>query len=262
MTTRDVHGISVPSFIYGTAWKEQRTQGLTEMALDAGFRAIDTANQRKHYHELGVGAAIATAIQGGLRRDELFLQTKFTYQRGQDHRLPYDPQASFTDQVNQSFASSLDHLGTDYIDSYLLHGPSHRAGISDADWEVWRAMEQLQRDGKTRLIGVSNMTSGQLQTLFDGADIKPAFIQNRCYARYDWDADVRAVCDANDITYQGFSLLTANDRDVRTPEYQQRATAQGLTIAQLVFKEAMAMGILPLTGTSDREHMRLDLAVR
>ena len=73
-----------PRFIYGTAWKEDRTESLVRLALDAGFRAIDTANQRKHYFEAGVGAAIKSVPRG-----ELWLQSKFTYARGQDHRRPY-----------------------------------------------------------------------------------------------------------------------------------------------------------------------------
>ena len=102
-----------------------RTQALTELALEAGFRAIDTANQRRHYFEAGVGLALRSAFDSGrLRRDELFLQTKFTYQRGQDHRLPYDPQARLREQVEQSVASSLEHLGTAWVDSLLLHGPA------------------------------------------------------------------------------------------------------------------------------------------
>ncbi len=87
-----VDGIRVPRFFYGTAWKEDGTERLTRLAITAGFRAIDTANQRRHYHEAAVGQAVAKAIaEGQLKRDDLFLQTKFTFQHGQDHRLPYDP---------------------------------------------------------------------------------------------------------------------------------------------------------------------------
>jgi diketogulonate reductase-like aldo/keto reductase len=71
-------GVRVPRFLYGTAWKEDRTQPLTELALRQGFRGVDTANQRRHYHEAAVGRAVAAAMAGGLAaRDELFLQTKF-----------------------------------------------------------------------------------------------------------------------------------------------------------------------------------------
>src|SRR6202030_4747589 len=101
----------IPDFIYGTAWKEDRTPALTELALRIGFRGIDTANQRRHYFEEGVGQGLAAAyIAGIVTRDDLFLQTKFTYQPGHDHRLPHHPAASFAIQVAQPVASSLDHL--------------------------------------------------------------------------------------------------------------------------------------------------------
>jgi len=122
--------LSPPAFLYGTAWKEDRTAALTELALRAGFRGIDTANQRRHYFEAGVGEGLAAVYRAGVvTRADLFLQTKFTYQRGQDHRLPYDPAAPPGVQVAQSLASSLEHLGTDYIDSFVLHGP-----VSGYEW--------------------------------------------------------------------------------------------------------------------------------
>src|SRR5262245_25777168 len=97
-----IDGVRVPRFLYGTAWKEDETQRLTELAVRQGFHGIDTANQRRHYHEDAVGEAIATVIANGLAtRDELFLQTKFTFRRGQDHRLPYDPDAPIAVQVGQ-----------------------------------------------------------------------------------------------------------------------------------------------------------------
>ena len=124
-----------PDFIYGTAWKEDRTPALTELALRMGFRGIDTANQRRHYFEEGVGHGLAAAYNAGIvTRDDLFLQTKFTYQPGQDHRLPYDPAASLSVQVAQSMASSLDHLATDHVDSYALpFRQAHDPGAPSAE---------------------------------------------------------------------------------------------------------------------------------
>src|SRR5262245_22157360 len=101
-TMLTIAGIRVPRFLYGTAWKEEDTRRLTELALRQGFRGIDTANQRRHYHEAAVGEAIQAAVAGGsVQRGDLFLQTKFTFRGGQDHRLPYDPQASIAKQVEQ-----------------------------------------------------------------------------------------------------------------------------------------------------------------
>jgi diketogulonate reductase-like aldo/keto reductase len=251
---------AIPRFFYGTAWKEERTEGLTRNALDAGFRAIDTANQRRHYVEAAVGAAVSTFLRDtGTARDELFLQTKFTYARGQDHRLPYDPKADFETQVAQSFASSLEHLGTTYIDSYLLHGPSSGRGLATADFTVWRAMERLAREQKTRFIGVSNVTLEQLELLVKRAEIAPAFVQNRCYARAGWDREVRAFCRAHGIAYQGFSLLTANARELEAPAVTRIVKRTGRTLPEIVFRFALAVGMTPLTGTSKLAHMKLDL---
>jgi diketogulonate reductase-like aldo/keto reductase len=258
--TVTVQGVAVPAFFYGTAWKEDHTAELTTQALRSGFLAVDTANQRRHYHEAGVGEAVAAFLAEGRRREELFLQTKFTYTGGQDHRLPYDPQAPYTAQVEQSFASSLEHLGVSYLDSYVLHGPEAGHGLTKGDQETWRAMESLHGAGKTRLLGVSNVSLGQLETLYRGAAVKPAFVQNRCFARDGWDADVRAFCREHGIAYQGFSLLTANGRALSTPVVADIARRTGRTIPQVVFRFATQVGMIPLTGTTSTVHMREDLA--
>ena len=157
---------SLPDFLYGTAWKEDRTGTLTQMALRAGFRGIDTANQRRHYYEAGVGQALSSAYHAGVvTRADLFLQSKFTYQDGQDHRLPYDPEASLSEQVAQSMTSSLEHLGTDYVDSYVLHGPSSPYEWTNADTEAWQAMIKERAAGRARHLGVSNVSLGHLEQM-------------------------------------------------------------------------------------------------
>lgn len=256
----DVRGIRVPSFFFGTAWKEERTRELTEQALAAGFVAIDTANQRKHYVEAAVGAAANAAIRAGrVERSGLFLQTKFTFARGQDHRLPYDPGAPVELQVEQSFASSLEHLETSYVDSYLLHGPSTSHGLASDDWAAWESMELLQQSGRARLIGISNVTRQQLELLCKSAAVKPAFVQNRCYARLGWDREVRDVCRAHGVLYQGFSLLTANTRELQHPTLLALARRLGHSPAQLVFRFAIQAGTIPLTGTTSLIHLGEDL---
>lgn len=260
--TPSIAGIRVPRFVYGTAWKEGGTQWLTELALQKGFRGIDTANQRRHYVEAAVGSAVANCIARGIAsRDELFLQTKFTFRDGQDHRLPYDPNAPIPVQVRQSFESSLEHLQVKTIDSYLLHGPTQREGLASDDWQAWQAMEELHDGSRVRLIGVSNFTLGQLQELCGAARVRPAFIQNRCYANRRWDRQIRHFCAANGVTYQGFSLLTANRLVAAHPEIQRLAQRYGRTESQIIFRFALDAGMIPLTGTTDPAHMEDDLKV-
>lgn len=251
----------MPPFLYGTAWKEDRTSALVAEALRAGFRGVDTANQRRHYFEAGVGEGLAAAYRAGIvTRADLFLQTKFTYRPGQDHRLPYDPNAPLSQQVAQSLASSLEHLGTDYVDSYVLHGPASNYGWTAADAEVWEAMKKERDAGRSRMLGVSNVSLRHLQQMIEVHDEAPAFVQNRCYARFGWDRDIRQFCVERQIVYQGFSLLTANLDVVHDPLVGRIASRFSATPAQVIFAFARAIRILPLTGTSAPEHMRQDLS--
>lgn len=243
-----------PPLIYGTAWKEDATERVVQTALRAGFRAIDTANQRRHYNEAAVGNAITTS---GFLREELFLQSKFTYAAGQNHRLPYDPRADFRTQVRQSCQSSLNHLQTTYFDSYLLHGPSTPRGLSTDDFEVWKEMETLQKEGKMVHLGISNINIEQLKLLYHTSIIKPTFVQNRCYAQLGWDKEIRKFCTEKGIIYQGFSLLTANA--FLLPQLTSLADKYNKTSAQVIFRFAQHLSILPLTGTTNEKHMKEDL---
>jgi diketogulonate reductase-like aldo/keto reductase len=201
-------------------------------------------------------------VQRGLvSRGDLFLQTKFTFRPGQDDRLPYDPKAPIPTQVEQSFASSLEHLGVERLDSYLLHGPLQRVGLTKDDWAAWKAMEAVAESGRVGMIGVSNFTIEQLRDLLEGSRIRPRFVQNRCYANRGWDREVRKFCRDNGIVYQGFSLLTANQALLARPEIMEIANRHHRTVAQIIFRFAIDLGILPLTGTTDTTHMKADLDV-
>lgn len=259
MSLTTYNHVSIPSFMYGTAWKKEATTGLVLQAVEAGFTAIDTANQLVHYDEARVGEALVQLVQQGISRDKLFVQTKFTPVNGQDHRLPYDARATITTQVEQSFASSLEHLHTDYLDSYVLHGPYSRRGLGADDWEVWGAIESLYDAGKTKLIGISNVTAEQLTLLCTRVKHKPMVVQNRCYAAFGWDQEVRKICMANQIIYQGFSLLTANRGIFAEPVIRSMAEKYQTGLAQIVFRFSQQVGMLPLTGTTNHQHMKEDL---
>jgi diketogulonate reductase-like aldo/keto reductase len=251
-----------PSFIYGTAWKEDATADLVNLAVSSGFPGIDTANQPRHYNEPLVGEALLKLASSGINRKELFLQSKFTPVDGHDHRIPYDPSADLTTQVKQSFENSLKNLHTDHLDSYLLHGPYNQPGLGNEDWEVWSAIEELYKTGKTRFIGISNVNILQLKLLTEKAEIKPMVVQNRCFANRGWDSEVRKFCQANNIVYEGFSLLTANPFVWQNPKVIKIAKKLEKTPEQVVFRFTMQMEILPLTGTTSEQHMKEDLQVK
>jgi len=250
---------NIPEIIYGTAWKEDSTESLVCESLKMGFRGIDTANQRRHYNEEAAGNAISQVIKSDLKREDLFIQTKYTFPSGQDHRIPYDIGDDYRTQVKKSFLSSLTHLQVDHIDSYILHGPSVPYGWAQNDWEVWQEMETIQNEGGTNYLGVSNVNIEQLRILFGGANNKPVFVQNRCFAQQGWDKDVRVFCKDNGIIYQGFSLLTANSFVL--PAVKEIAENANKTPAQVLFKFSMHIGILPLTGTTSQTHMKEDLSL-
>jgi len=252
---------SQASFIYGTAWKKEATGNLVKTAVRAGFTAIDTANQPKHYQEPLVGEALRELASQGVSRASVFLQTKFTPLNGQDHRLPYDPQATVEAQVRQSFESSLTNLKTDYLDSYLVHGPYTYPGLGEEDSEVWHAISQIHTTGHARTIGVSNFNALQLSTLIAQAEIPPMVVQNRCFASRGWDRQVREICKTHNIAYQGFSLLTANPYVLRNPAVASIARRLRVHAEQVVFRFAMQVGMVPLTGTTNLQHMKEDLDV-
>ena len=259
MTLTAYNGVSIPSFMYGTAWKKEATAQLVQLAVQSGFTAIDTANQLIHYQEALVGEALQALEKKGNQRDGLFVQTKFTPLGGQGGQPPYDPSAAIKIQVRQSFDSSLIHLGTDYVDSYVLHVPYSRRGLGEADWEAWAAMEDLYRSGKTKMIGISNVAADQLAKLCEQASVKPMIVQNRCFAALAWDKQIREICQAHGVVYQGFSLLTANREVLVYPEVQKIARRLDAGPAQIIFRFAMQIGMLPLTGTTSERHMKEDL---
>jgi diketogulonate reductase-like aldo/keto reductase len=250
----------MPQILYGTAWKKTATAGLVERAIRAGFRGIDTACQPKHYDEAGVGAGIAACLHEGLRRTDLYLQTKFTPLPGQDpRRIPYDPQAPLPEQVAQSVAVSLRNLRTDYIDCLVLHSPLPTPLQTLA---VWRCFESLVDTGQVRRLGISNCYAlAALERLVRQSRVPPVVLQNRFHAASHYDRTIREFCGRQSIVYQSFWTLTANPEILAHPAVAAVASRRARTAAQIFFRYLTQTGIVPLTGTRSEQHMREDLAI-
>ncbi|KAI9442260.1 Aldo/keto reductase [Lactarius indigo] len=246
--------------IYGTAWKKERTTALVVSAVLAGFRAIDTACQPKHYREDLVGEALEILYQKhGYKREDLFLQTKFTSINGQDtsQPLPYDPSSTVEVQVRSSFATSLRQLRTTYLDSFILHSPLETYAMT---LQAWRILVTLQDEGRVRAIGLSNTYDPTLLVrLGEDSGRAVQVVQNRWYERNGWDREVVKWCNANNAQYQSFWTLTGSPSLLSHPAIATFAEENKCTPPQAVYRFAQSLGITPLSGTTDETHMREDL---
>lgn len=254
------YGVEIPRILYGTAWKKERTATLVEQALDLGFRGIDTACQPKHYDEAGVGRGVAAGIAKGINRSELYLQSKFTALNGQDpQQIPYDAQASLSDQVIQSFQKSLNNLQTTYLDCLVLHAPMSKQSQMQ---EVWQAMEAIFSQGRAKQLGISNCYDlKQLERLYETATVKPAVLQNRFIAETQYDRKIRDFCQEEHIIYQSFWTLTANPHILSHKTIQTLVNKYRHSAEQLFFRYLSQIDIIPLSGTTSPTHMREDLAI-
>lgn len=249
--------IKFPKLIYGTAWKKDNTAFLVEKALSLGFRAIDTACQPKHYNESAVGIAIKNSQ---IKREEIFLQTKFTPLSGHDpKKIPYNPDLSIEEQVLQSFAKSQANLCTKYVDSLILHSPF--SSTKDT-LKAWQTMETIHQDGGARNIGISNCyDTSILMEIHEQAKVKPSFLQNRFYKETNYDNDLRKWCSQNNIYYQGFWTLTANPHIVNSETIINISNKHTKTPEQIYFKYLLSQEIIPLVGSCSENHIKESLDI-
>ncbi|KAF9227161.1 Aldo/keto reductase [Gyrodon lividus] len=248
-----------PKIIYGTAWKGERTTQLVVNAFLQGFRAVDTACQPKHYSEELVGEALEILqTKHDLKREEIYVQTKFTPIGGQDLNkpIPYNPKDTIRDQITASLADSLRNLRISYIDSYLLHSPLRTI---QATLEAWRALIAAQDAGTVHKIGVSNVYDVRILAAL--AELrKVQVVQNRWYEGNMWDPGVWRYCKDNGIEYQAFWTLSGSPGLLAHPAVVALASELDVTPAQVIFKLAQLHDIVPLTGTTNELHMQQDLA--
>lgn len=247
--------------IYGTAWKKEETARLVELALTSGFRAVDTACQPKHYREDLVGIGLENAFNQGIKRDDVFIQTKFTPISGQDtNNMPYLSSDDVVIQLEKSFIRSKENLKVDYIDSYLIHSPF---GPIDDLARVYKTMEEFVTCGQVGQIGISNCYDiNVLIYLYDMAVVKPKVVQNRFYAESGYDKELREFCKQKDITYQSFWSLTANPHLLSSEQIVSLSNKYDKTIPQVFYKFLNQINITPLNGTTSKIHMIEDLDIK
>ena len=161
--------------------------------------------------------------------------------------------------MHQSVKESLENLGTDYIDSVLLHSPlpSHTETMT-----AWRILEDYVDSGQILSLGISNCYSlADFREVWQEARIKPRTLQNRFYRESGYDVDLREFCREQNIAYQSFWTLTANPHVIHDAKVVAIAERLKKTPEQIFFRFVMHLGITPLTGTTQTHHMHDDLDV-
>jgi len=248
------------NMIYGTAWKKEETARLVKLAITSGFNAIDTACQPKHYREDLVGVALSSVFENGRKRDELFIQTKFTPISGQDvNNMPYLSSDDILTQLEKSFYTSKKNLNIDFIDSYLIHSPF---GPIEDLVKVYRTMEEFVQSGEVGQIGISNCYDFKLLSyLYDIAEVKPKVVQNRFYSESSYDKEIRSFCKQKDITYQSFWSLTGNPHLLKNKILVDIARKYDKTVEQIFYKFLNQIDVTPLNGTTSKAHMIEDLDI-
>lgn len=252
--------MKIPNMIYGTAWKKEETSNLVFEALKQGFRAIDTACQPKHYREDLVGLGLLKAYEIGIKREDIFIQTKFTPIEGQDQsNMPYLESDEIEVQVEKSFETSKKNLKTDFINAYILHSPVFPGSKLQ---KVWQKMEEFYDKKEVGALGISNCYDlDTLKFLYENAKIKPNIVQNRFYAQSGYDKEIRVFCKQNNITYESFWSLSANPHILESEVLKNLANKYDREVTQIFYRFLNHMEIVPLNGTTSIKHMIEDLKI-
>lgn len=233
-------GVEIPIVGFGT-WKmrdEENTPKIVEHAIEVGYRHIDTAAIYKN--EDLVGQGIRRAIDKGLvTREELFVTTKL-----------WNDSHSY-DLAHQALDDSLERLGLDYVDLYLIHWPNptkYRDNWKEANAETWRALEEAQEEGKVRTIGVSNFMPRHLEPLLETAKVKPTVNQIMLNPS-EMQPETVAMNKKHDILSEAYSPLGSGEI-FEIEELQDIAKKYNKTEGQIVLRWSLQHGFLPLPKTS------------
>ena len=240
------NGVELPGIGFGSYKStDGRGAGAIAMALEAGYRMVDTAASYENEEE--VGRAVR---ESGIPREEIFLTSKVW-----KTELGYEA-------TRRSFLNSLERLGTDYLDLFLLHWPRpdpRTAGWEELDRESWRALEEFYRQGKVRAIGVSNFLPHHLIPLLETAQVPPMVDQLELHVGYLQEAAV-SFCREHGICVQAWSPL-GRRRCLELPLVGELAEKYGMTPAQLLLKflAQQGFGLIPKASSPERLRQNLEL---
>ena len=235
------NGLHIPQLGFGVFLvpPEETKQAVTE-ALEAGYRLIDTA--QGYRNEEGVGAAIA---ESDVPRDELFITTKLTNsEQGYDTTLA-------------AFDGSMDKLGIDVLDLFLIHWP---LPMFDQYVETWRAFEKLLADGRVRSIGVSNFEIPHLQRLLAETDVTPAVNQIELHPEFPQE-DLREFHQQHGILTESWGPLGQGKGLLENPKIVEVAQRKDRTPAQVVLRWHVQLGcvVIPKSVNPDRIRENIDI---
>lgn len=237
-------GNKIPEIGFGTWQIEgERAADAAAEAIRAGYRHIDTA--AAYGNEEFVGAGIK---RSGVRREDLFITTKLWNNiRGYEETIA-------------ACEESMQKLGTDYLDLYLIHWPNplkFRSCWKEKNADTWRAFEELQRSGKVRSVGVSNFCPRHLDALLETAEVIPAVNQIRLCPG-DVDDDTVSYCRSKGILPEAYSPLGMG-RAFESDAIKEMAAKYGKSVSQICLRWSLQMGFLPLAKATSPQHIAENL---
>ena len=234
-------GKLMPQLGYGV-WQVEDSiaASCVQRAIEAGYRSIDTATI--YENEAGVGKAVRAS---GIDRDELFITTKL-----------WNSSHAYDDAL-QAMDESLDRLGLDAVDLYLIHWP---APVTGNFHEAWRALVQLKADGRARSIGVANFAIDHLEQLAQNFDEQPVVNQIELHPYFQQD-DLRAYCAAHAIAVEAWSPLGQGGDLLADPILAAIAERHGRTTAQVVVRWHLQLAniVIPKSVTPSRITENIDV---
>lgn len=241
------NGIKIPCIGYGTyKTSDEEVYDAVIAALQAGYRHIDTAAY--YGNERGIGKAVREC---GIAREELFITSKvWNADRGYEN-------------TKKAFAATIERLGLNYPDMYLIHWPANRKQFGDEakriNAETWRALEELYAEGKVKAIGLSNFLPHHIEELMETAKVKP--MVNQIEFHPGWaQLSVSEYCQKNDIVVEAWSPL--GRRAVFDNRLlQDIGTKYGKSVAQVCIRWEMQHNIVPLPKTVTPGRMKENMEV-